>query len=186
MVQYRALEALDFTPLALALGDQFDRGDYRPSDEVEAGFGFTYTIRNVGAITLDGLPSFIVDQEVAKEREQRTAAVEDFKVVLRITLSKLIESLFNAVKPQYDGKKRAVKDANVANLLEFISNYEKQDMANDTETQALIADMKKVLKGVTPEMLRESDNLKVAIAAKMEAFQKTAHNLVQVSGRKFR
>jgi hypothetical protein len=186
MAEYRKLEALDFAPLKEGLGDQFDRKDYKPSDEVEAGFEFTYTVRNVGQITLDGLPSFIVDQEVAKEREQRSKAVEDFKIVLRFALKKVIDSLFNAVKPEYDGKRKSIKDANVENVLEFIANFPKQDMADDVETQALIEDLKKVMKGVTPEMLRESDNLKAHIASKLEGLSKEAYKLVQVTGRKFR
>jgi hypothetical protein len=186
MAEYRKLEALNFEPLKEALGDQFDRGDYRPSDEVEAGFSFTYTVRNVGTVELTGLPSHIIDEEIAKERKQRAEAVEEFKGVLRFTLKKLIDTLFAAVKPQMDGKKRKFYDSSVENLLEFINNFEKQDMANDTETQVLIKSLKQVLSGVTPDMVRESDNLKVHIASKLDELSKEAFKLVQVTGRKFR
>lgn len=187
MKEYRSLEAVDFEPLKDALGDQFNRKDYGPSDEVEAGFTFTYTVRNVGKLDLTGLPSHIIDAEVAKDRAQRAAAVEDFKMVLRGTLKKVVDSLFNAVKPKVeDGKRRSVKDANVENVMEFINNYHLQDMANDTETQAIVNQLKAVMKGVTPDMLRESDNLKVHIASQLDTISKEAYKLVQVTGRKFR
>lgn len=187
MAVYRGLEAVDFEPLRNALGDQFDRGDYKSSDEVEAGFSFTYTVRNVGTVELTGLPSHIIDAEIAKERKQRAEAVEDFKGVLRFTLKKLIDSLFNAVKPQVaDGKRRAIKDATVENVMEFIANFKLQDMADDAETQVLVTSLKQVMHGVTPDMLRESDNLKVHIASKLEGISKEAYRLVQVTGRKFR
>ena len=131
---------------------------------------------------LTGLPSFIVDQEIAKEREQRSAAVADFKVVLRHTLSKLIDTLFDSIKPQLDGKKRKFYDSSVENLLVFVANFEKQDIANDTETQGLIKSLKQVLAGVTPDSLRESDNLKHRIVKELETVKQNASLLVQATG----
>lgn len=186
MAKYRELELVEFAPLAEALGDQFERSDYKPSDEVENGFQFYYTIRNVGELSLTGLPSFIIDQEVAKEREQRAAAVNDFKGVLRFTFKKLVDTLFDTVKPQPDGKKRAFFQSSVTNLLEFVGNFEKQDMADDVETQQHIKNIKRILKGVTPETLKESDNQKAYVAAQLAEVKQALGALVVETGRKFR
>ena len=186
MVQYRELEAVDFVPLAAALGDAFVRSDYQKSDVVEAGFAFTYTIRNFGELTLTGLPSYIVEQEIAKEREQRAVAVEEFKGILRLSAAELVESLYNQVKPNVDGKKRRFSDSCVTNLLAFVSNFDKQDMANDAAMQAVVADLKAALKGVSPERLKESENLKQFVTDQLVGVKKSLSTLVTAVGRKFR
>lgn len=186
MQKYRDLEAVEFKPLAEALGDQFDRGDYKSSDEVEAGFDFWYSIHDVGHISLTGVSSAIVDQERQKEREQRASAVEDFKHVLRATLVKFVESLFNQVKPNTDGKRRCFQDSCVENVLTFVSNFEKQDMAQDAEMLAVVKSLKGVLKGITPEMVKESSNLQATLTAKLTEVKSVLGSLVQETGRKFR
>jgi len=103
-----------------------------------------------------------------------------------MTFKKLLDTLFDSVKPQTDGKKRRFYDSGVENLLDFVTNYSKQDMANDTETQALIAQVQQVLKGVSPDNLRESDSMKLYIAEKIGELKQNVGALVQATGRKFR
>ena len=187
MAKYRAAELTDFAEQKAALGDQFERGDYKPADVVERGFSFWYTIHNVGDISLTGLPSEIVEQEKQKEREARATAVAEFKDVLRFTFKKLVDTLFDTVKPQtHDGKKRKFYDSSVDNLLEFVTNFEKQDMADDVELQHHIGNVKRILKGVTPDTLKESDNQKAYIAAQLAEVKQTIGALVVETGRKFR
>lgn len=186
MAKYEAAEASDFADQKAALGNAFVRSDYKPAEKVHRGFDFWYTIHNVGVLNVDGLPSEIVEQELAKDREQRAAAVDEFKHVLRGTLVKFIDSLYNQVKPNPDGKRRFFKDACVENVLEFVANFEKQDIASDETMQGIVADLKAVLQGVSPSMVKESDNLQATLATKLAEVKATLGALVEESGRKFR
>ncbi len=186
MAKYRAAEATDFAAQRADLGNEFNRKDYKPADEVEAGFEFSYTIRNVGTLELTGLPSFIVELETKKEQEQRAVAVEEFKGILRMSAMELVESLYNQVKPNVDGKKRRFTDACVTNLLSFVANFDKHNIAGDLGMNPVIADLKRALKGVTPEQLKESDNLKAFVAKELDGVKKNLSVLVMASGRKFR
>lgn len=188
MKKYRELEAVDFAPLAEALGDQFDRGDYPKSDVVEAGFSFEFYIRPVGKIDLDGLPSFIIEAELAKDKAKREAAVEEWKDTLRLAGQKVVDALFNAVRPVVnDGKRRAIQPATVKNLQEFLSTYNLRDLAGDAEYHTkVIAPLKELMKGVDPERLRHSEQQKAYIAKRIEEIRKDAALLVQATGRKFR
>lgn len=186
MAKYEAAEASDFAEQKAALGNAFERSDYKPAATVRAGFAFWYTIHNVGVISLDGLPSEIVEMERQKEQENRAAAVDEFKHVLRATLVKLTDSLFNQVKPNVDGKRRQFKEACVDNVLEFVANFEKQDIAQDAEMAKVVANLKSVMKGVTYDKIQESDNLKTYIAAKLAEVKSTLGALVVETGRKFR
>jgi len=187
MHQYRLLEAVNFAPIAEALGDQFDRGDYPTSDTVEAGFNFEYNLREVGNIVLAGLPDFIIEQEVAKDREKRAAAIVEWRDTMRFAGQKAVEALFDALKPQPDGKKRKLYDSTVENLQEFLATYNTRDLAGDTEFQQTVVEpLRAIMKGVSMDKIRHSENLKAYIVKQVEGVRKDATLLVQATGRKFR
>lgn len=187
MKQYRKLEDVNFAPLAEALGDRFDRSDYPDSKTVEAGFYFEFNLRPVGDISLSGLPDFIIEQEIAKDKERREAAVIEWKDTLRAAGMEVVNVLFEALKPQADGKKRKLYDSNVENLKEFLNTFSLRDLAGDTEYQSKVVEpLQKLLKGVNMEQIRHNDGLKNHIAEQIAEIRKTASVLVQVTGRKFR
>lgn len=186
MAKYEAAEAANFAEQKAALGNAFVRSDYKPAAVVRRGFDFWYTIHNVGVLNLDGLPSEMVEQELLKEREQRAQAVEDFKGELRLAGAKLVEVLYDTVKPQPDGKKRRFYDSSVENLVEFIKNFSKQDIADDLGMQSEMKRLAQVLDGVTPDKLKESDSLKATIYKELAAVKQNLGALVVETGRKFR
>lgn len=187
MKVYRALEAQDFTPLAVALGDQFDRGDYPNSDSVEQGFSFEYNLREVGNIVLSGLPDFIVAQEIEKDKQKRAVAIIEWRDTMRFAGQKAVEALFEALKPQIDGKKRKLYDSTVENLQEFLNTYNTRDLAGDTEYQQTVVEpLRAIMKGVSMDKIRHSENLKAYIVKQVEGIRKNAGILVQATGRKFR
>lgn len=189
MAEYRKLEAVNFAPLAEALGDQFDRGDYPDSKTVEAGFYFEFNLRPVGDISLSGLPDFIIEEELAKDKEKREQAVIEWKDTLRAAGMEVVDALFEALRPEPldNGRKRSVKDATVGNLQEFLATFNLRDLAGDTEYQKKVVEpLQQILKGVSAEKIRHSDNLKSHIAEQIAEIRKTASVLVQVTGRKFR
>lgn len=187
MVEYRKLEKLDFEPLREALGDQFDRGDYPSSEKVEAGFYFEFNLRPVGKINLDGLPSAIIESELAKDRQKREQAVIEWQDTLRLAGVKVVDALFDALKPQPDGKKRRLYDSTVTNLTEFLNTFNLRDLAGDTEYQTKVVEpLQLLLKGVSMEKIRHNDGLKEHIVDRVNAIRKDAALLVQATGRKFR
>lgn len=187
MVTYRALEQLDFLPLKEVLGEQFDRGDYPKSETVEAGFSFEFNLRPVGQISFDGLPDFIIAEEVAKDRAKREAAVTEWKDTLRFAGAKVVDALFDALKPRPDGKTRRLHESTVGNLQDFLTTFNIRDLAGDSEYQTkVIAPLKALMKGVNVEHLRHDEGLKQHIAERVEKIRKDVAVLVQTTGRKFR
>lgn len=187
MAIYRKLEAADFEPLRVALGDQFDRGDYPNSDTVEVGFAFEYNLREVGSIVLSGLPDFIIEQEIEKDKAKRAVAILEWRDTMRFAGQKAVEALFEALKPQPDGKKRKLFDSTVENLQEFLSTYNTRDLAGDTEFQQTVVEpLRVIMKGVSMDKIRHSENLKQYIVKQVAEVKANAGLLVQATGRKFR
>lgn len=186
MAKYEALEAVNFAPIAESLGDKFDRTDYPKAETVRSGFYMSFRIRAVGSVNLEGCPDFIVAMELEKELTERTKAIEAWKDTLRIAGLAAVEALSNALTPEY-GKRKSVKDATVENLMHYIDTWTSRDLASDTEYQTTVVEpLKALMQGVSPDKLRESHNLKHAIAAKLDSIKKNAALLVQVTGRKIR
>jgi hypothetical protein len=187
MAEYRNLEAVNFAPLAAVLGDQFDRGDYPKSEEVEKGFSFYFYLRPVGKIDLQGLPDFIIAMELEKEQTKRAAAVDEWTKVMRVALAGVVDSLFNALKRDpITGKRKALKDANVENLVEFCKSFPSRNLGNDAECMKLRDQINSVLSGLSPEQIRNSERVKDHIAETLADVKKNLGNLVIVSGRRFR
>jgi hypothetical protein len=187
MAEYRNLEAVNFAPLAAVLGDQFDRGDYPKSEEVERGFSFYFYLRPVGKIDLQGLPDFIVAMELEKEQAKRAAAVDEWTKVMRVALAGVVDSLFNALKRDpITGKRKALKDANVENLVEFCKSFPSRNLGNDAECMKLRDQINSVLSGLSPEQIRNSERVKDHIAETLAEVKQNLGNLVIVSGRRFR
>lgn len=187
MAKYEALEAVDFAPIAEMLGDKFDRADYPKAATVRAGFAMTFRIRAVGSVHLEGCPDFIVAQEVEKELAERTAAIEAWKDTLRLAGLAAVETLAKALTPDPDGKRKKLYESNVENLKQYLDTFTSRDLASDIEYQkTVVAPLQSLLRGVNIEHLRESDNLKADIAAKLDGIKKNASLLVQVTTRKIR
>jgi hypothetical protein len=192
MTMYRALEAVDFEPLSRpspeGLGDKFDRGDYPNSDVVEAGFSFTFNIRPVGAINLEGLPDFIVAMELEKELAIRQAAVLEWRDAMRLMGMEAVDALVNALTPDATtGKSKRLFDTTVTNLTEYLDTYANRDLAGDAEYQEkVVTPLRSIMKGVTMDKIRESQNLKKYVHDKVASIKQTAAVLVQETGRKFR
>jgi hypothetical protein len=187
MAKYRALELVDFAPIAEALGDQFERSDYAPADEVEAGFQMYFSIHNVGELDLKGLPDFIVAMELEKEQTKRATAVDEWTKTMRVAMHGVISHLFDVLKTDpITGKKKVLRDTAVENLTEFCKTFPSRNLGDDAECLAIRDKITSLMAGVSPEQLRESENLKELIASKLETLKAEAGLLVQATGRKFR
>jgi hypothetical protein len=68
-----------------------------------------------------------------------------------------------------------------------LNTYNTRDLAGDEEYQkTVIEPLKVIMKGVSMEKIRHSDNLKSYIVKQVEGIKQNAGLLVQATGRKFR
>lgn len=187
MKVYRKMEADDFASLRVALGDTFHRGDYPAADEVEKGFTFYFYLRPVGKIDLSGLPDFIVAMELEKEQTKRAAAVEEWTKTMRVALAGVVNQLFNALKRDpVTGARKKLFDSTVEGLTEFCKTFPQRNLGNDDQCMKLRNQILDIMKGVDTEMLRESESLKDAVAAKLETVSTELNSMIVAVGRKFR
>jgi len=187
MAVYRKMEADNFQPIREALGDTFNRADYPDADTVEKGFDFEFFVRAVGNIQLVGLSNEIVEMEAAKEVEKRRVAVAEWTGTMRVALHGVVTELFNALKTDpVTGKRKKLYDTHVDSLVEFCKSFPSRNLGDDQECMKVRNQILDLMKGVSVDSLRESENLKDVIASKLEAVKSDLGTMVIAVGRKFR
>lgn len=192
MEQYRQLEAVDFEPLSRSeeqggLGEHFHRGDYPPSDMVEAGFTFQFMYKPVGDLRgLEGISDVIIAREVEKEQEIRLQAVNEWATALRTLGLGMVEGLFDVLKKKQDGKRTSLKDSAVNNLKEYLDTFDYRNLAGDTDWAKQVETLRKLMSGITVEKLRENESLQDRVVESLGQIKQQMGALVQVSGRRFR
>lgn len=185
MHQYRLLEAVDFAPIREVLGDNFVRSDYPPSDVVEKGFQMEFCYRNVGEVHLEGVSDVILAREQEKERSIRMEAIMEWRDAMRVAGAECVDALFDMLKPEA-GKTKKLYGCHVEHLQEFIDNFPDRDLAGDAEFKKNLDIIKTAMKGVTIDKLKESKNLQVYVANKLDSVRSDIRKLTITTGRKFR
>jgi hypothetical protein len=157
-------------------------------DEVRSEFAFEFDILNFG--TPDKLK--IVSPAVYEaEKQKQVKALADASVELRDSMrfvcSEMVNKLLDAVTPSSDGKKKKIFDTTVDKLQEFLNSFDLRNVTDDAVLQAEIGKLKGIMAGVDADKLRESENLKVDLAAKLnEAKVQLASIVGNRVSRKFR
>jgi hypothetical protein len=191
MTKYREMEANNFAALRSTeggLGEHFRREDYPSSDTVEAGFAFHFAYKPVGDLTgFEGISDVIIAREIEKEQSIRMQAVLEWRDAFRLAGQGALDQLFEALRPQSDGKRKKLYDTTVTKLQEYLETFQPRNLANDDEWDAqFVSKLREIMKGVTVDKLRESDTLKDHVAKQLDELKQNVGSLVQVSGRKFR
>jgi hypothetical protein len=185
MAKYIAEYESDFALTRVALGDQFNRKDYDHPTAVRSGFTFRYgymDIQTTGTIS-------IADPNIREREERKQAgyiaqAAEDMRAAMREAGAKMVEALFDVLRPEAGKRKRL--DGQLDRLQEYIDTYSLKNVTDDVEYQQHVETLKKIMSGVSIDKLRESDSLKVKVASELEAVKPMLKALVLTSGRKFR
>lgn len=187
MAVYRKMHADDFSALRFALGDTFNRADYPDPDTVEKGFDFEFYLRGVGEVNVQGLPAEIIEMEAEKELEKRRAAVAEWTATMRVALHGVVSELFDALKADpVTGKRGKLYESRVDGLVDFCKSFPSRNIGNDEECMKVRNQILDLMKGVSVESLRESENLKDLIANRLEGVKAELGTMVIAVGRKFR
>lgn len=191
MAKYREMEQNDFAALRSTeggLGEHFRREDYPASDLVEQGFSFHFAYKPVGDLTgFEGISDVIIAREIEKEQSIRMQAVLEWRDAFRLAGQGALDTLFEALRPQADGKRKKLFDTTVTKLQDYLETFKPRDLSNDEEwDKEFVQKLRGILKGVTVDKLRESDTLKDNVAKQLAELKQNVGGLVQVSGRKFR
>jgi len=83
-----------------------------------------------------------------------------------------------------DGERQVFRDSVINNLTEFFGRFADLNVRSSAELDALVEQAQALVRGVTPQQLRDSDSLRQHVAAEMSLVQTQVEGLLTEAPRR--
>jgi hypothetical protein len=166
----------------------YNPADYPPVEDVTNEFGFSWQYVSFGVPDqLKGISREVWEQEREKAAQRMAEASAEIQLVLRESMTKLVQHMADRLKEGPDGKPLRFKESTVSNLVEFLTNFEFRNVTDDGELQTLVAQARQLLQGVSADDLRTTGDLRARVQLGMAGIAAQLDTmLARPGGRKFR
>jgi len=164
-------------------------GMYRETDFPDEGqlleaFGVEHYWVAFG--TPDNLPEGLREKAAAKLDAKFAEVEQEIIYAAREGFQTLVAHLVERLTPGEDGKKKTFQKGTVENLSTFLKTFSNRNLLNDAELEKLVTQARDAIAYVTPEGLRDSDQLRQAVSSQFQQLKEAADKLiVDRPGRKF-
>ena len=159
------------------LGRLYNPGDYPP--EVRGLFGVEWDFPSVEP------PSYLMqlDPDIYRQEQERVAqrfeeAVHLAEQAFISEFAKLVSHLAERLGNGEDGERRIFRDSAVTNLEEFFNRFRQLNVRSNEDLDHLVEDAREMVRGVTPQSLRQNGQLRVQIASQMNQMQNTLEGMI--------
>jgi hypothetical protein len=156
----------------------YDEADYPSWERVQGCFGVSWNYFSVSTPqVLQTISARLYTREQAKATVQWKEMLDEIRLGLRLTFKELVDALVDKLTPKPDGTRK--KLVGVERLLEFVDTFSKQNVANDGELQALVGQVRGILKGQDVASLRKDQDLRELVKERMESAKVILDTLVE-------
>ena len=155
---------------------------YNPADypaEIRNLFGVEWDFPSVEP------PSYLmrIAPEVYEEERRRVAARFDEAVRLAeqafaTEFARLLAHLTERLADGENGRRQVFRDSAVNNLVEFFARFGDLNVRSNPELDALVEQAQAMVRGVTPQALRDSDALRQEVASSMARVRQQVEALI--------
>jgi hypothetical protein len=113
-----------------------------------------------------------LNPEVYRQEQERVAerfqeAVQLAEQAFAAEFARLLSHLTERLSNDATGERRIFRDSVVANLTEFFERFRKLNVSSSPELDRLVDDAQQMVKGVTPQQLRNNDALRQQISTQI-------------------
>jgi hypothetical protein len=178
-----AVERLDehFSELESAaqqrLGRLFNAGDY--PDSLHGLFEVAWDFPSIEPPDyLRQLNPALYEQECQRMQNRFQEAVRLAEESFTAELAKLVSHLTERLSGVDDGKPKIFRDTAVGNLTEFFERFRELNVHSSQELDKLVADAKRIVRGVEPQALRDNAALRQHVATEMSRVQSVLDGLL--------
>jgi len=171
------------------LQDLFDPFDYPPVEVVRESFTFSWRYLQFGVDPkLEAISKSIYQREQEKAQVMWNEAGEEIRHLLRLNMQELVSSMVDKLAPTVEGEKKKVfKKTSLNKINEFFETFDARNLTGDEELKKLVEDAKKLAEGITPEVLKSSEELKENLRTGFESIKQSLDQmLIDAPARRFR
>ena len=113
----------------------------------------------------------LYEQERRRMMARFEEAVQLAEQAFMEELNKLISHLVERLNGKADGKPKIFRDSAVGNLQEFFKQFRMLNVRSNAQLDELVETAQRMLHGVSPQQLRDSEALRVQIASRLSSVQ---------------
>ena len=159
------------------LGRLFNPADYPP--EVRGLFSVEWDFPSVEP------PRYLMRVAPEVFEEERRRVVSRFEEAVRLAeqafateFGRLLAHLSERLTNDQTGERRVFRDSAVTNLTDFFARFEQLNVRSSPELDALVEEAQRLVRGITPQQLRDSDSLRQQVAAEMARVRGQVEGLI--------
>ena len=152
------------------LGDLFNPDDYPPT--LIGMFAIEHDYPSVEPPNyLQQLNPELYEQECQRVQSRFDEAVQLAEQAFLSELTQMVEHLTERLSGQQDGKPKVFRDTAVTNLTEFFDRFRSLNIRSNEQLDELVENAQRVITGVDPQQLRNSQALREQVASQMTVVQ---------------
>jgi hypothetical protein len=152
------------------LGSGYDAEDYPDVDQVRAAFTFDFQLWELSTPgQLATVNRDLYQRELAKMQNMWSEASHQVSTVLLQEFRKLTAHLSEKLAPGQDGKTKIFRDTTVTNLTQWLDLFQSRNITEDTELVQTVERARRLISGIQPDVLRDSDTLRAELATEFAA-----------------
>ncbi|MBL8826923.1 MAG: hypothetical protein JNM18_08030 [Planctomycetaceae bacterium] len=159
------------------LGRLFNRADY--PDSLLGLFRIDYDYPSVEP------PNYLRELSPELFRQEQARVAARFEEAVRLAeeafigeFGKLVGHLTERLSGSDDGKPKVFRDSAIENLSEFFQRFRQLNVGNHAQLDELVEQAQRVVRGVQPQQLRDSNSLRQQVATQLSAVQSVLDGLL--------
>ncbi len=120
----------------------------------------------------------LYEQEKARVSARFDEAIRLAEEAFTSELAKLVSHLSERISGQDDGKPKVFRDSAITNLREFFERFGQLNVRSNEQLDTLVAQAQRIVRGVEPQELRDSANLRQHVATQLAGVQSVLDGLL--------
>jgi hypothetical protein len=126
----------------------------------------------------------LYEQERSRIQHRFEEAVTLAENAFADELSGLISHLVERLTDEPDGKKKAFKASTIENFKEFYQNFQRMNVRSNANLESLISQANNLVSGITPNDLRQSNELQNALRTQMSELKTSLDSVIREAPRR--
>jgi hypothetical protein len=159
------------------LGDLYNANDYPVSLRDEFAMQWEFPAVEPPDY-LRQLNPRLYEQECQRMQSRFQEAVELAEQAFLDELARLVSHLTERLSGTDDGKPKVFRDSAVENLTEFFDRFRKLNVRSNAQLDELVSQTQRIIQGVGPQQLRDSDPLRQRVTRQMATVQATLDGML--------
>jgi hypothetical protein len=142
----------------------YNPAEYPDVREVARMFSFTWryvTFETPGK--LKGVSRALFQREAEKMERDLQGAAESVRQALRVAMGDVVAEMVSKMTDQPNGKRQIFRDSSIARVQDFLETFAARNLTDDAALATLVEKAGKLVKGVTPDELRDDATLREEI-----------------------